>query len=77
MQYEDVKEILMQESEEFRHLSSEHKKYDQELKQLMGKKYPAPEDQVHEVELKKKKLAIKDRMLEMVSDFEKTHQAQE
>lgn len=75
MWFEEIKEILMQESEDFRTLAVEHKKYDHELKDLAQRRYLSAEDQQREVELKKKKLLLKDRMLELAAAYRKTHQA--
>jgi uncharacterized protein YdcH (DUF465 family) len=75
MWFEEIKEILMQEDEEFREVAQEHKKYDSELKELSNRRYLSPEDQLREVELKKMKLSLKDKMLAMASEYRRKTQA--
>jgi uncharacterized protein YdcH (DUF465 family) len=74
MRFEEIKDILLQQDEEFRRLADEHRQFDQELKDLSSRKYLAPQDQLREVELKKRKLQLKDRMLEIAADYRKEHQ---
>ena len=74
MWFEEIKEILMRDSEEFRQVAQEHRKYDTELKDLSNRRYLSPDDQLREVELKKMKLALKDRMLAMASDYRRKQQ---
>ncbi len=76
MQFEEVKQVLIRDNEEFRLLADEHRQCDEELKELSRRKYLSPEDQFHEVELKKQKLALKDRMLQMAQDYMNTTQTQ-
>lgn len=68
----DVKEYLRQNDEAFRQLVDQHQAYERELEQFQGKPYLNPEEQFREVELKKKKLALKDRMQILIHQ----HQAQ-
>jgi uncharacterized protein YdcH (DUF465 family) len=75
MWFEEIKEILIKESEEFRQVAQEHKKYDLELKDLAGRRYLTPDEQLHEVELKKMKLSLKDKMLAMASEYRRKNQA--
>lgn len=71
MWFEEIKDILIQQDEVFRNLAGEHKQYDKELKELSHRKYLTPEDQQREIELKKKKLLLKDRMLEIAAEYRK------
>ena len=73
MRFEEIKEILLRQDEEFQRLADEHKRYDDELRDLSGRKYLTPHDQLHEVELKKKKLQLKDRMLEIAAEYRKNN----
>jgi uncharacterized protein YdcH (DUF465 family) len=66
---DSVKEQLMKENSSFRELVSKHKKYEDRLTQLSGLHYPSEEEQEEEVKLKRKKLAIKDEIYEMISNF--------
>jgi uncharacterized protein YdcH (DUF465 family) len=62
----DVKELLLRESEEFQQLSRKHQELDERLTALTAKYLLSDEEKVEEVTLKKKKLAIKDRMAHMI-----------
>jgi uncharacterized protein len=62
----DVKEQLLRECEEFQQLSRKHQELDQRLTALTAKYFLSDEEKVEEVTLKKKKLAIKDRMAHMI-----------
>lgn len=73
MRFEEIKEILLRQDGEFQRLADEHKRYDDELRDLSGRKYLTPHDQLREVELKKKKLQLKDRMLEIAAEYRKNN----
>jgi uncharacterized protein YdcH (DUF465 family) len=62
----DVKELLLRESEEFQQLSRKHQELDERLNALTAKYFLSDEEKLEEVTLKKKKLAIKDRMAHMI-----------
>ena len=62
----EIKELLLQESEEFQQLSRRHQELDARLHALTAKFFLTDEEKVEEVTLKKKKLAIKDRMAHMI-----------
>ncbi len=74
MRFEEIKEILLRQDEEFQRLADEHKRHDDELRDLSGRKFLTPHDQLREVELKKKKLQLKDRMLEIAAEYRKNNQ---
>jgi hypothetical protein len=58
----DPKEDLLRTDEEFNLLAAEHHELDDRLHHLNAKHYLSPPEQVEEVTLKKRKLALKDRM---------------
>lgn len=62
----DAKELLMQESEEFQQLSRRHRELDERLEALTSKYLLTEEEKLEEITLKKRKLAIKDRMAHMI-----------
>jgi len=62
----EVKELLLRESEEFQQLSRRHRELDERLNDLTTKFFLTEEEKVEEITLKKKKLAIKDRMAHMI-----------
>jgi uncharacterized protein len=59
---EELKEFLLRTDDEFRQLTSEHSELEDRLHELAAKPYLSEPEQVEEVTLKKKKLALKDRM---------------
>ena len=61
-QSQDLKELLLQTDEEFHQLAAKHHELDDRLHELTAKTYLSEPEQVEEVNLKKRKLYIKDRM---------------
>lgn len=59
---DSLKEHLMSHDPEFRELAREHGRYEERLSELSALTYPNDEEQLEEVTLKKKKLAVKDQM---------------
>jgi len=57
-----LKEQLLMSDPEFRDLAREHGRYEERLSELSALAYPSTEEQLEEITLKKKKLAIKDQM---------------
>jgi len=68
---ESVKDELMTNNSEFRELVREHHRYEERLTELSALAYPSDEEQLEEVTLKKKKLAIKDQMYSLMLQHEK------
>ena len=69
---DSLKEELMTRDPEFRELVREHGRYEARLSELSALAYPSDEEQLEEVTLKKKKLAIKDQMYSLMLQHEKT-----
>lgn len=67
-----LKEELINQDPEFRELAREHTRYEQRLSELSALAYPSDEEQLEEVTLKKKKLALKDQMYSMMMQYQKT-----
>ena len=61
-----LKEELMASNPEFRELAREHGRYEERLSELSALAYPSDEEQLEEVTLKKKKLALKDQMYSLM-----------
>ncbi len=72
MEIESVKAELMTSNPEFRELAREHGRYEARLSELSSLSYPSDEEQMEEVRLKKKKLAIKDQMYSLILQHEKS-----
>ena len=69
---DSLKEALMASNPEFREMAREHGRYEQRLSELSALTYPSDEEQLEEVTLKKKKLALKDQMYSLMLQAEKT-----
>lgn len=65
-QTHDVQNLLLRECEEFQQLFQRHRELDARLSALTEKLFLSDEEKVEEVTIKKKKLAIKDRMAFMI-----------
>ena len=61
-----VKEVLLQENEEFQRLAKKHQELEERLTFLSGKIFLSDEEKFEEVTLKKKKLALKDKMASLI-----------
>jgi uncharacterized protein YdcH (DUF465 family) len=61
-QSQDLKALLIQTDEEFHQLAAKHHELEHRLHQLTSKHYLSEPEQVEEVNLKKRKLQLKDRM---------------
>jgi len=66
-----LKEELMNRDPEFRELAREHTRYEQRLSELSALAYPSDEEQLEEITLKKKKLALKDQMYLIMTQHQK------
>ena len=69
---DSLREALMASNPEFREMAREHGRYEQRLSELSALTYPSDEEQLEEVTLKKKKLALKDQMYSLMLQAEKT-----
>ena len=76
MKEEEIKEHLISSNPEFRRLVEEHKQYEGRLAELHNHHHMTEHDHLEEVQLKKKKLHLKDQMNAMISKFrnELSHQ---
>jgi uncharacterized protein YdcH (DUF465 family) len=71
MNEQELKEILIKESGDFRKVFEDHRTCELELEKLRLKTYVTEADAVAERDLKKRKLALKDRMYQLMSEHEK------
>ena len=67
-----LKEQLMTSDPEFRELAREHGRYEARLSELSALAYPSDEEQLEEITLKKKKLAVKDQMHAILMRYQKS-----
>jgi uncharacterized protein len=70
---QEVKSLLLQSDQQFRQLVEQHHELDDRLHQLTEKHYLSDTEQFEEVTLKKRKLALKDRMEEIVREYARQH----
>jgi uncharacterized protein YdcH (DUF465 family) len=63
---DSLREQLIMSDPEFRELAREHGQYETRLSELSSLPYPSDEEQLEEITLKKKKLAVKDQMQEIL-----------
>ena len=61
-QLQNLKELLLQTDEEFTRLAVEHHELEDRLHELTSKHYLSQPEQIEQVNLKKQKLQLKDRM---------------
>ena len=70
---QEVKNLLLQHDDQFRLLVEQHHQLDHRLHELIDKHYLSTSEQLEEVTLKKRKLALKDRMEEMAREYALGH----
>ncbi|MEO8256603.1 MAG: YdcH family protein [Acidobacteriota bacterium] len=61
-QSQNLKELLLQSDEEFHDLAAKHHALEDRLNELTAKHYLSEPEHIEEVNLKKQKLVLKDRM---------------
>jgi len=71
-QADNLKEELMTSNPEFRELAREHGRYETRMSELSALSYPSDEEQLEEITLKKKKLALKDQMYSIMLKHEQS-----
>lgn len=70
MENSEISQILYEQNQEFRSLFEEHRTLENRLSELSSRLYLSDQEQVEEVTLKKKKLALKDRMQELMRKYQ-------
>jgi len=64
-----VRNILLDESDDFRGLVKEHAGFESRLEELTGKQLPSEQERIEETQLKKHKLILKDQMAALMRDY--------
>ena len=72
MDEKELKELLIKENPEFRRAHNDHQDCERALEAIRGKTHLSPAEADEERELKKKKLALKDRMYRLMADYLRT-----
>ena len=70
---QEVKNFLLASNPQFRTLAEQHHQLDDRLHQLIEQHYLSVNEQVEEVTLKKRKLALKDQMESIVREYARHH----
>jgi uncharacterized protein YdcH (DUF465 family) len=70
---QEVKNLLMQSSDQYRQLSERHHLLDDRLHQLTERHFLSATEQLEETNLKKQKLQLKDQMERMALEYAKSH----
>ena len=69
MDEKELKELLLRENADFRRAHDDHQACEKALNAIRGKSSLSTAEADEERELKKKKLALKDRMYRLMSDY--------
>ena len=70
---QEVKNLLLREDDQYRDLVERHHELDDRLHQLTERHYLTDSEQLEEVTLKKRKLALKDQMEDIVRGYASAH----
>jgi uncharacterized protein YdcH (DUF465 family) len=68
----ELKQALLQKNKDFRDVVNLHQKYDNQLEKLKSKNYLSENEKLKIRDLKKKKLALKDKMYAMMTEYKKS-----
>jgi uncharacterized protein YdcH (DUF465 family) len=71
MENRDISQTLYEQNPEYRNLAEEHRSLESRLYELSSRIYLSDREQIEEVTLKKKKLALKDRMQALVRQHDR------
>ncbi len=66
---QDLRNLLLQNDEEYRQLAAKHHELEDRLHDLSNKHYLSEPEQVEQVTLKKRKLQLKDRMEDILRRY--------
>lgn len=67
---DSLKELLINTNPEFCELARTHSRYEARLSELSALAHPSDEEQIEEMTLKKKKLAVKDQMYAIMLQYQ-------
>ena len=72
---QEVRHFLLQSHDQYRELAERHHELDDRLHELTEKSRLSDSEQVEETTIKKRKLALKDRMEQIVLEWARDHQS--
>jgi len=70
---QEAKSLLLRSNNQFRQLAEQHHELDDLLHKFTDKSYLSDDEQLEEMTLKKRKLALKDQMEQMALDYARAH----
>ena len=70
LSFEETKEILKQENDEFARIYRKHRELDEKVLILEERRYLTPAEEIQEKKMKKDKLRLKDKMAEMIKEYQ-------
>jgi len=70
---QEITEILLKENEEYKKLGDEHKSLKEVLAEIDKKVHLTAEEEVERKRIQKLKLVKKDRMAEIIREYNKSH----
>jgi uncharacterized protein YdcH (DUF465 family) len=70
---QEVRGLLLESNNQYRELAQRHHQLDDRLHELTDKHYLSTSEQLEEVTLKKKKLALKDQMEQIAREYAHAH----
>ena len=71
MSLQEVKNHLMAIDDEFSRLAREHADYERQLQTLASRPFLTEDEQMQEINLKKRKLSLKDQMERIIQKYKK------
>jgi uncharacterized protein YdcH (DUF465 family) len=66
---QEAKNLLLKENDQYRQLAERHHQLEDRLHELTEKHYLSSSEQVEEVNIKKRKLALKDQMEQLAREY--------
>ncbi len=65
----EIQDILIKENQDFRQLVDKHENYEKRLTELAELNFPNDDEVLEETKLKKEKLAVKDKIYEIMNSY--------
>ena len=72
MEEKEIIDRMLREDDEFKKVYERHQMYAKKLDEFKKKKFLTEQEEIEEKELKKKKLAEKDRMYFLINEYRKS-----
>lgn len=69
MESRNISQLLLEENVEYKNLYEQHRSLEDRLQDLSTRLYLSDSEKMEEITLKKKKLALKDRMQELLNQY--------